>query len=48
MTKSKDLRDIVIAHYQSGENALTISIMLSKGQNTRRFEERNKTNMSKN
>ena len=29
MTKSKDLRDVVIAHYQNGKNAPEISTMLA-------------------
>ena len=29
MTKSKDLRDVVIAHYQNGKNAIEISIILA-------------------
>ena len=29
MTKSKDLRDVVIAHYQNGKSAPEISTMLA-------------------
>ena len=50
MTKSKDLRDVVIAHYQNGKNAPEISTMLANKVHrvtVRRFNQSGSVNARK-
>ena len=50
MAKSKDLRDIVIAHYQNGKNAPEISTMLANKVHrvtVRRFNQSGSVNVRK-